>query len=86
MKMISLRLEPEQYKRLRVLSFVKDKPMSAMIREAIELYISSTQVKPGQEWFWAEAWQTAEKEVEAELAAGDYETFDTMDDFLKGLK
>jgi len=87
MKMISLRLDPDQYKRLRVLSFVKDQPMSKMIREAIDLYITSEQeIKPGQEWFWAEAWQAAEKEVEAELAAGNYETFDTMEDLLKGLK
>lgn len=60
--------------------------MSAMIREAIEMYITSAQIKPGQEWFWAEAWQAAEEEVEAELAAGNYETFDTMEDFLKGMK
>jgi predicted transcriptional regulator len=87
MKMISLRLDPEQYKRLRVLSFVKDQPMSKMIREAIDLYIATAaEIKPGQEWFWAEAWQAAEKEVEAELAASNYETFDTMEAFLKGLE
>jgi hypothetical protein len=42
--------------------------------------------KPGQEWFWTEAWQKAEREAEADLAAGIYETFDSMEDFLKGLK
>ena len=62
MKAISLRLEPDQYKRLRVLSFVKDKPVSEMIREAVERYLETEQtVKPGQEWFWAEAWQAAER-------------------------
>jgi len=87
MKAISLRLEPEQYQRLRVLSFATEKPISEMIREAIDEYLKEHQApKPGQEWFWAEAWQKAEREVEADLAAGNYETFDTMEDFLKGLK
>jgi predicted transcriptional regulator len=87
MKAISLRLEPDQYKRLRVLSFVKEKPVSEMIREAVERYLETEQtIKPGQEWFWAEAWQAAERQVETDLAAGNYETFDTMEDFLKDLK
>lgn len=86
MKAISLRLEPDQYKRLRWLSFVESRPMSLIIRDAVDAYLKDThQLKPGQEWFWTEAWQAAEREVEAELEAGDYETFDTMADFLKDL-
>jgi hypothetical protein len=42
--------------------------------------------KPGQEWFWAESWQKLEHEVEEELQAGNYKTFDNMEDFLKDLK
>ncbi|MFQ5611266.1 MAG: hypothetical protein ACE5H9_03945 [Anaerolineae bacterium] len=42
--------------------------------------------KPGQEWFWTEEWQAAEKAVEADLAAGRYETFDTMEEFLADLE
>jgi len=87
MKAISLRLENDQYQRLRVLSFATDKPISEMIREAVEEYLREhTTPKPGQEWFWAEAWQKMESEVEADLAAGNYETFPTMEDFLKDLK
>jgi len=87
MKAISLRLEPEQYQRLRVLSFVSDMPVSEMIREAIDKYLQEHKTpKPGQEWFWTEAWQKAEHEVEADLAAGDYETYDTMEEFLASLK
>jgi len=60
MKAISLRLEPDQYKRLRLLSFASAKPVSEMIREAIEAYLRANQKpRPGQEWFWSEAWQTA---------------------------
>jgi hypothetical protein len=58
-----------------------------MIREAVEEYLASEQkIRPGQEWFWAEAWQAAEREVEEDLSAGRYETFDSMEDFLKDLK
>ena len=86
MKAISLRLETDQYKRLRWLSFVESRPMSLIIRDAVDAYLKeSQQLKPGQEWFWADAWQAAEREVEAELEAGEYETFDTMADFLKDL-
>jgi predicted transcriptional regulator len=86
MKVMSLRLEPTQYERLRVLSFSTNRPMSQIIREAIEVYLQQQTIKPGQEWFWTEAWQTAEREVEADLAAGRFETFDTMEDFLASLE
>jgi len=87
MQAISLRLEPVQYKRLRLLSFAKGKPMSLLIRDALEEYLKQNQkIKPGQEWFWSEAWQAAEREVEGELAAGNFETFDNMEDFLRDLK
>lgn len=87
MKAISLRLEPGQYQRLRVLSFANDVPVSEMIREAIEQYLQAHQTpKPGQEWFWAEAWQRMERVAEADLEAGNYETFDNDADFLASLK
>jgi predicted transcriptional regulator len=86
MKAISLRLEADQYKRLRWLSFVESRPMSLIIRDAVDAYLKeSQQLKPGQEWFWTDAWQAAEREVDAELEACEYETFDTMADFLKDL-
>ena len=86
MKAISLRLEADQYKRLRWLSFVEDRPMALIIREAVDAYLNDKQEpRPGQEWFWSEAWQAAESEVEADLATGNYETFDSMADFLKDL-
>ena len=39
-----------------------------------------------QDWYWTPEWQVAEREVEDDLAAGRYEEFDTMDDFLVGLR
>jgi predicted transcriptional regulator len=87
MKAISLRIEHDQYKRLRLMSFVTSRPVSEMIREAIDDYLEEhQQPKPGQEWFWSEEWQVAEREVEQALATGEFETFDSMDDFLKDLE
>ncbi len=84
---VSLRLEPNQYKRLRWLSFATSRPVSEMVREAIDSYLQThQQPKPGQEWFWSEAWQAAEREAEADLQAGRYETFDNDADFLASLK
>lgn len=40
----------------------------------------------GQWWFWTPEWQTGEREADADLAAGRFETFDTMDEFLVSLK
>jgi hypothetical protein len=38
-----------------------------------------------QSWFWSEAWQAGERAAEADLAAGRYQDFDTMDDLLNDL-
>jgi hypothetical protein len=42
-------------------------------------------IKPGQEWFWSEEWQAAEREAEADLVEGRFETFDNDEDFLANL-
>ena len=85
MKAISLLLEQSQYERLRWLSLVNKKPVSEIIREAIDSHLQQQPIKPGQEWFWTEEWQAAECEVEADLEAGRCETFDTMEEFLASL-
>jgi predicted transcriptional regulator len=85
MKTISLRLEMAQYERLRVLSFVTHKPMSQIIREAIDTHLQQQPIKPGQEWFWTAEWQAAEREAEEDLTAGRVETFDNDADFLASL-
>jgi Arc/MetJ-type ribon-helix-helix transcriptional regulator len=87
MKAISLRLEESQYERLRLVSFASRQPVSEIIRDAIEAYLQKKQTpKPGQEWFWSEAWQAAEREAEADLVAGNFETFESDADFLTSLR
>lgn len=42
--------------------------------------------KSNQEWFWSEEWQFAERQVDEDLAAGRFETYDTMEEFLTSLE
>jgi len=65
---------------------VNKKPVSQIIREAIDAHLQQQPIEPGQEWFWTKKWQAAEREVEADLAAGRFETFDTMEEFLASLE
>jgi hypothetical protein len=85
-KTLSLRLEERQYERLRVMAFEERRPMAELVRAAVDEYLAERPIAPGQEWFWSAAWQKAERKVEEDLAAGRYETFDTMEDFLAGLE
>lgn len=50
----------------------------------IEL-IPHVAVPKDQEWFWTPEWQAMEHEVDEELFAGRYMTFDTSEDFLAHL-
>ncbi len=38
-----------------------------------------------QAWFWTKEWQEGERETEADLAAGRYQSFDTMEDLIDDL-
>ena len=40
---------------------------------------------PDQAWFWTAEWQAAEQKADEDLQNGDYEDFDTMDDFIASL-
>ncbi len=85
MKAISLRLENAQYERLRVLSFTTRQPIAEIIRDAVDAHLKQTAIKPGQEWFWTAEWQAAEKQAEADLAAGRVDAYETDAEFLASL-
>jgi hypothetical protein len=42
-------------------------------------------IDPQQRWFWTPRWLAKEVEVEQALQNGEYQDFDTMDDFLASL-
>lgn len=43
------------------------------------------EIDPEQRWFWTPGWLAKEMEVEQALQNGEYEDFDSMDDFLATL-
>lgn len=38
-----------------------------------------------QMWFWTDKWQAGEREVEADIKAGRFTTYDNVEDFLSAL-
>ena len=38
-----------------------------------------------QLWFWAEEWQEGERRVDEYIREGNFEEFDTMEEFLRSL-
>lgn len=38
-----------------------------------------------QSWYWTRAWQQMEKKADEDMRTGNYQTFDSMDDFLAAL-
>jgi hypothetical protein len=52
----------------------------------LDIIVRPVAGQPGQEWFWSPEWQAAERAVEEDLAAGHFETFDTIEDFILSLE
>ncbi len=42
-------------------------------------------VPEDQTWFWTKEWQAGEREVDEELARGEYEEFDSAEDLIADL-
>jgi len=40
---------------------------------------------PDQAWFWEPEWQAGEREAAAQIAAGDVEVYDSMEDLFADL-
>lgn len=52
------------------------------------LIIHSGEVKTidsNQRWFWTEEWQEGEREVDELIQRGEFETFDSMEEFINTL-
>jgi len=43
-------------------------------------------ISTNQEWFWTEEWQAGERKVDEYIKLGEYEEFDTMEEFLRTLR
>lgn len=42
-------------------------------------------VPANETWFWTEEWQAGERQVDADLAAGNYKVYDNVDEFMDAL-
>ena len=42
-------------------------------------------IDKSQAWFWSESWQAAEKEAEQNIAQGEVNEFESIDDLLRDL-
>ena len=56
-----------------------------MWSEFSNLRMSLSDKSSDQSYFWTPEWQAAEREAEADIAAGRYKTFDTIDELLEDL-
>jgi len=62
---------------------------STETRGTIKIIISNGNIQTistNQEWFWTEEWQAGERKVDEYIKLGEYEEFDTMEEFLRTLR
>jgi hypothetical protein len=48
--------------------------------------LEKRQPRLDQAWFWTSEWQAREREADEDLAAGRYDDFETIDDFIENLE
>jgi hypothetical protein len=49
------------------------------------VHITLEPIDPDQAWFWTPEWQAAERQADEDIAAGNVETYATMDDLIDDL-
>ena len=80
----------------RVQSFVRQARLASATHETLEVepdlagvladYLAEVlATTEDQAWFWTEEWQAGEREAEADLVAGRYQVFDTMEELIDDL-
>ncbi len=52
---------------------------------AIQQAITLSNRADDQQWYWSAEWQAGEREAEADLQAGRYQDFASIDEFLASL-
>jgi hypothetical protein len=80
----------------KVQAFVRQAQLASVARKNLEItpdmagvladYLrEALATTEDQAWFWTEEWQAGEREAEADLTAGRYEAFDTMEELIDDL-
>ena len=58
---------------------------AAAVARAISQGRAEMPVPQDQAWFWSKGWQAGEREVDSQLANGEYDVFTNVDDLLADL-
>ena len=53
--------------------------------QAVLNFIGALQSEDDQAWYWSTEWQALEQEADRNRGEGDYEEFETVDDFIASL-
>lgn len=80
----------------KVQAFARQARLASVSHQAIEVmpdvagvladYLQETlAVAQDQAWFWTEEWQAGEREAEADVQVGRYQSFDTMEELIDDL-
>jgi len=56
------------------------------VSQSVKASEEKYQLRLDQAWFWTPQWQAMESEADEDLAAGRYEEFRGLDDFIDGLR
>jgi len=56
------------------------------VSQSVKVSEEKYQLRLDQAWFWTPQWQAMEREADEDLAAGRYEEFGSLDDFIDGLR
>ena len=59
--------------------------LSAEELQAVLNFIKALQSEDDQAWYWSAEWQAMEQEADQNRTVGDYEEFETVDDFIASL-
>jgi hypothetical protein len=80
--MVVLHLPPEKYQQIEERAHRRgyDTPEAYLLA-----LVESDEIDDDQAYFWTEEWQIAERQVDKEIAAGQYKDFATMDEFIADL-
>jgi predicted transcriptional regulator len=73
---VTLNLPPDLLERAQKLADTRDTDVDTLLLEVLTEYLEDD-----QSWYWSKEWQGAEQEAEADIAAGNYADFTSMEDF-----
>lgn len=80
---LTIAISPEERKRIEEVAH--ERGYSAPEDYVLALIESDLETEADQAYFETEAWQAGERKTDADIAAGRFKTFDTMDAFIADL-